>query len=145
MYMLFAAFPIIFTEFRHWSQRSSGLSFIGVMVGQILGIIYSAIDDHKRYKKLVDRAITGHVAPEARLIPSMLGAICLPVGMFWFAWTNYPSIPWIVCELGTVLFGFSHVAIFLSVVNYVVDAYTFYAASALAGNAVIRALFGAAL
>jgi hypothetical protein len=30
-------------------------------------------------------------------------------------------------------------------VNYLVDGYTIYAASALAGNAVIRALFGAAL
>ncbi|KAL1963682.1 hypothetical protein VTN77DRAFT_7886 [Rasamsonia byssochlamydoides] len=143
MYMEFAAFPVVFNDARHWQQSTSGLSFLGVMIGQILGCVYSTLDD-KRYKRLVDRIERSRVTPEARLVPSMVGAVTLPVGLFWFAWTNYPSIHWMACQLGTVLFGFSHVSIFLSVVNYLVDAYTLYAASALAGNAVIRALFGAA-
>ncbi|KAJ5520890.1 Major facilitator superfamily domain general substrate transporter [Penicillium fimorum] len=101
----------------------SGLSFLGMMIGQILGCAYSILDDG-RYKKIADRTAYGRPSPEARLIPAMVGAVTLPIG--------------------TVFFGFSHVSIFLSVVNYLVDGYTIYAASALAGNAVIRALFGAA-
>ncbi|KAI9037183.1 MFS transporter [Aspergillus affinis] len=143
MYMEFAAFPIVFEQDRQWPQSTSGLSFVGMMIGQILGCAYSTLDD-VRYKKLADRTAYGRPPPEARLIPSMVGAVTLPIGLFWFAWTNYRSIHWIVCQIGTVFFGFSHVAIFLSVVNYLVDGYTFYAASALAANAVIRALFGAA-
>ncbi|PYH94538.1 MFS general substrate transporter [Aspergillus ellipticus CBS 707.79] len=143
MYMEFAAFPIVFEDVRGWPQSTSGLSFIGMMIGQILGCVYSSIDD-RRYKKIADRTPHGRPPPETRLIPAMVGAITLPIGLFWFAWTNFPSIHWIVCEIGTVLFGFSHVSIFLSVVNYLVDGYTIYAASALAGNAIIRALFGAA-
>ncbi|KAJ5281481.1 Major facilitator superfamily domain general substrate transporter [Penicillium angulare] len=143
MYMEFAAFPIIFEDTLEWPQRTSGLSFLGMMIGQIFGCIYSAIDD-ARFKKVADKAPSGRPPPEARLIPAIVGAVTLPIGLFWFAWTNFPHIHWIVCEIGTVLFGFSHVSIFLSVVNYLVDAYTVYAASALAGNAVIRALFGAA-
>lgn len=142
--MEFAAFPIIFEENLKWPQSTSGLSFLGMMIGQILGCAYSILDD-SRYKKVADRTAYGRPPPEARLIPAMVGAVTLPVGLFWFAWTNFPHIYWIVCEIGTVLFGFSHVSIFLSVVNYLVDGYTIYAASALAGNAVIRALFGAAL
>jgi hypothetical protein len=144
MYMEFAAFPIVFEENLKWPQSTSGLSFLGMMIGQILGCAYSILDDG-RYKKVADRTAYGRPPPEARLIPAMVGAVTLPVGLFWFAWTNFPHIHWIVCEIGTVLFGFSHVSIFLSVVNYLVDGYTIYAASALAGNAVIRALFGAAL
>ncbi|KAJ6024066.1 hypothetical protein N7540_004863 [Penicillium herquei] len=143
MYMEFAAFPIVFEEARNWPQSTSGLSFLGMVIGQTLGCAYSILDD-KRYKKIANRTNYGRPPPEARLIPAMVGAVTLPIGLFWFAWTNYPSIHWIVCEIGTVLFGFSHVSIFLSVVNYIVDGYTLYAASALAGNAVIRALFGAA-
>lgn len=142
--MEFAAFPIVFEQDRQWPQSTSGLSFLGMMIGQILGCAYSTLDD-VRYKKLADRTAYGRPPPEARLIPSMVGAVTLPIGLFWFAWTNYRSIHWIVCQIGTVFFGFSHVSIFLSVVNYLVDGYTFYAASALAANAVIRALFGAAL
>lgn len=115
-----------------------------MMIGQILGCAYSILDDD-RYKKFADCTTYGRPPPEARLIPAMVGAVSLPIGLFWFAWTNFPHIHWIVCEIGTVLFGFSHVSIFLSVVNYLVDGYTIYAASVLAGNAVIRALFGAAL
>ncbi|KAJ6186481.1 hypothetical protein N7519_007782 [Penicillium mononematosum] len=143
MYMEFAAFPIVFEENLKWPQSTSGLSFLGMMIGQILGCAYSIFEDG-RYKKVADRTAYGRPPPEARLIPAMVGAVTLPVGLFWFAWTNFPHIHWIVCEIGTVLFGFSHVSIFLSVVNYLVDGYTIYAASALAGNAVIRALFGAA-
>ncbi|KAJ5781133.1 hypothetical protein N7457_006293 [Penicillium paradoxum] len=132
MYMEFAAFPIVFEDNLKWPQSTSGLSFLGMMIGQIIGCAYSILDDG-RYKKVSDRTAY-----------AMVGAVTLPIGLFWFAWTNFPHIHWIVCEIGTVLFGFSHVSIFLSVVNYLVDGYTLYAASALAGNAVIRALFGAA-
>ncbi|CAG8926228.1 unnamed protein product [Penicillium salamii] len=143
MYMEFAAFPIVFEDTLKWSQSTSGLSFLGMMIGQILGCIYSTFDDI-RYKKVADNTPYGRPPPEARLIPAMVGSVTLPIGLFWFAWTNFPHIPWIVCEIGTVLFGFSHVSIFLSILNYLVDGYTIYAASALAGNAVIRAVFGAA-
>ncbi|KAH8821294.1 major facilitator superfamily domain-containing protein [Xylogone sp. PMI_703] len=143
MYMEFAAFPIVFVGARHWSQRSSGLAFIGMAIGQIIGVFYSAMDNF-RYKRVIDRSPNGIAPPEARLIPSILGSVLLPIGLFEFAWTNYPGIHWIACQIGTVALGISHVAIFLSIANYLVDAYTLYAASALAANTIIRALFGAA-
>ncbi|CAG7924288.1 unnamed protein product [Penicillium olsonii] len=144
MYMQFAAFPIVFEDNLKWPQSISGLSFVGMLTGQLLGCVYSSFDDI-RYKKVADSDPYGRPPPEARLIPGMVGSITLPVGLFWFAWTNFPHIHWIVCEIGTVLFGFSHVSIFLSILNYLVDGYTIYAASALAGNAVMRAVFGAVL
>jgi hypothetical protein len=43
-----------------------------------------------------------------------------------------------------VPFGFGMVLVFLSIMNYLIDAYTIFAASVLAANSVIRSLFGAA-
>lgn len=39
-------------------------------------------------------------------------------------------------------FGFGMVLVFLGVMNYLIDAYTIFAASVLAANAVLRSLFG---
>jgi hypothetical protein len=41
-------------------------------------------------------------------------------------------------------FGFGMVLVFLSIMNYLIDAYLIYAASVLAANSVLRSLFGAA-
>lgn len=142
LYMLFGAFPIAFQETRHWGQGIGGLSFGGVAVGMTIGVVYS-IFDNKRYAE-VEKRHNGEAPPEARLPPAMVGAVALPVGMFWFAWTNYPSIPWIVCTIATAPFGFGMVLVFLSCMNYLIDSYTIYAASVLAANSVLRSLFGAA-
>ncbi|KAJ4361266.1 hypothetical protein N0V95_002035 [Ascochyta clinopodiicola] len=142
LYLTFSAFPIVFSSERHWSQGISGLSFIGIMVGQLVAMLVYVLLD-KRYKRLV--ATNGWAAPEARLEPALIGCIAMPVGLFWFAFTTYRSIPWIVCLIGAGFFGFGQVLLFISMMNYTIDAYTVYAASALAANAILRALFGAAL
>jgi len=73
-----------------------------------------------------------------------VGSIVIPVGLFWFAWTNSPSVHWIVSILAGVPFGFGMVLVFLSIMNYLIDAYTIFAASVLAANSVLRSCFGAA-
>lgn len=142
LYMLFGAFPIVFQQTRGWSEGIGGLSFLGVAIGMIIGVIYS-IFDNKRYARIEDEN-DGEAPPEARLPPCCVGAIALPIGMFWFAWTNYPSIHWIVSIIGTAPFGFGMVLVFLGCMNYLIDAYVIYAASVLAANSVLRSLFGAA-
>ena len=141
LYMMFAAFPIVYQQGRGWSEGIGGLAFIGVAVGMMIAVIYSAFDN-KRYNREAAKN-NGNAPPEARLPPSMLGSVFLPVGLFWFAWTNYPSIHWSASIIGTAPFGFGMVLVFLSIMNYLIDAYTIYAASVLAANSVLRSLFGA--
>lgn len=142
LYMLFAAFPIVYQQHRGWNQGVGGLSFLGIMVGMLIAIAY-IIPANKRYIK-VEEKHGGIAPPEARLPPAMLGSVALPIGLFWFAWTNSPSVHWIVSILAGVPFGFGMVLVFLSVMNYLIDAYTIFAASVLAANSVLRSLFGAA-
>jgi multidrug resistance protein len=142
LYMLFAAFPVVYQETRGWSQGIGGLAFIGVAVGMMSGIGYS-IFDNKRYARMEENN-DGEAPPEARLPPAMIGAVAIPIGMFWFAWTNGPSTHWIVSIIASAPFSFGMVLVFLGCLNYLIDAYTIYAASVLAANTVLRSLFGTA-
>jgi len=141
--MLFAAYPIVYQEGRGWSEGIGGLAFIGVLIGMIMAVTYSIYPDNPRYQKVVDKH-GGFAPPEARLPPSILGGICLPIGLFWFAWTNSPSVHWAASMAAGIPFGFGMVLVFLSIMNYLIDSYTIFAASVLAANSVLRSCFGAA-
>lgn len=142
LYMLFGAFPIVYQQGRGWSPGIGGLAFLGVAVGMVTAVIYS-IWDNKRYAKVV-RESSGPAPPEARLPPALLGCLTMPIGLFWFAWTNSPDIHWFPSIAAGAPFGFGMVLVFLSCMNYLIDAYLMYAASVLAANSVLRSLFGAA-
>lgn len=142
LYMLFAAFPIVYQQERGWSQGIGGLAFLGIMVGMVFAIIYT-IPENGRYQR-VQANNNGVAPPEARLPPAMVGCIAVPIGLFWFAWTNQTSIHWVVSIAAGIPFGFGMVLLFLSIMNYLIDAYTIFAASVLAANSVIRSCFGAA-
>ncbi|KAF2651924.1 MFS general substrate transporter [Lophiostoma macrostomum CBS 122681] len=144
LYMLFGAFPIVYRLNRGWNEGVSGLPFIGVAIGMFAALAYTIFYDNKRYVRCVERSPGGFAAPEDRLPPAIVGGIVLPIGLFWFAWTNYPSFPWVASVAAAIPFGFGMVLIFLSIMNYLIDAYTIFAASVLAGNGIIRSVFGAA-
>ncbi|KAK9426587.1 putative Major facilitator superfamily (MFS) profile domain-containing protein [Seiridium unicorne] len=141
LYMLFAAFPIVYQQNRGWSQGIGGLSFLGILVGMLFAVAYN-IPVNKRYIK-TEEEHNGFAPPESRLPPAMVGSVALPIGLFWFAWTNYPSIHWMASIAAGVPFGFGMVLVFLSIMNYLIDSYTIFAASVLAANSVLRSLFGA--
>lgn len=141
LYMMFGAFPMVYEEGRGWSAGQAGLPFLGVMVGIFLGTTY-AVFDNKRFVRVQDRH-NGFAPPEARLPLCMVSSIALPIGLFWFAFSNSPSTHWIVSVAAMVPFGFGILLIYLGIVNYLLDAYTVYAASVLAGMSIIRYMFGA--
>ena len=142
LYLLFAAFPIVFQLGRGWSPGIGGLAFIGVAVGMLFSVAF-AMFDNRRYGRIA-AAHGGMAPPEARLLPAIIGSVLLPVGLFWFAWTNGPEIHWVVPIIASGFFAAGLVSVFLSLLNYMIDSYTVFAASVLAANSVLRSLFGAA-
>lgn len=146
VYMLFAAYPIIFKDQRGWSNGMSGLAFLGIAVGMVFAFVWMRFENRRYQRKVVAASAAGQVGPlppEQRLPPCMVGAVAAPVGLFWFAWTNSGSIHWMVCILGSVFFGFANVLLFVSCMNYLVDAYTVWAASCMAASTVLRSVVGA--
>lgn len=141
LYGLFAAFPVVFQRGRHFSAGEGGLAFLGVGLGIVLATCCTPISN-KIYYRAMEKG-NGVAPPESRLVMACVGAVLLPVSMTWFAWTTYPSIHYIVPIIAGVPFGAGMLFVFTSVISYLIDSYTLYAASALAANAVMRSIMGA--
>lgn len=65
--------------------------------------------------------------------------------VFLYGWTADKHVFWIAPIIGTGMVGLGLLATFMPIQTYLVDAFTIYAASALAANTVLRSLVGAML
>lgn len=74
----------------------------------------------------------------------MIGAPFLAGGLFIFAWTSNPDIPWIGSVIGAACIGFGFFTIFPATMNYLVDTFTMYAASAVATFTFMRSIIAGA-
>ncbi len=142
LYMLFAAFPIVFQKERGWNQGIGGLAFLGILVGMVFAIAYT-IPDNRHYIKVQQKH--GGFAPPRGPAFRLDGRIyCAPSWPLLVRLDEFPSIHFLASIAAAVPFGFGMVLVFLSVFNYLIDSYTIFAASVLAANTVLRSCFGAA-
>ncbi|KAI0123370.1 major facilitator superfamily domain-containing protein [Xylariales sp. AK1849] len=141
LYMLFPLLPAIFEISHGWSAQTSELSFLGVAVGMSLGVFHS-IYNNKYYVRIIAEH-HGFPPPEIRLRIAVPASVTFPVGLFLFAWTNGSEVHWIVPIIGTVIFSYGLVVLFLSFTNYLIDTYVVFAASVFAGNTLLRSIFAA--
>ncbi|KAK9365673.1 major facilitator superfamily domain-containing protein [Lipomyces kononenkoae] len=138
LYLSFEAFPLVYANNHGFKTQYLGLTFIGLMIGQVLAAVSEPL-----WKKLYNRlAQSQHGAkPEFRLPQAIAGSILFPVGLFWFAFTTMKSVPWIVPVLATIPVGAGMLLIFSGIFTYLVEGYKPYSASALAANAFFRCVF----
>ncbi|PHH86946.1 hypothetical protein CDD83_9545 [Cordyceps sp. RAO-2017] len=142
LYMQLGAIPIIFGELRGWKPLVAELPFLCIMIGAILGCglnVYNQILYNKAYHAAGDRPV-----PERRLPPMMLGSVLFSGGQFFVGWTATPSVHWIAPCIGLVMLGIGFFTIFQAALNYLVDTFQAYAASAVAANTFLRSCFAAA-
>ncbi|KAF2439536.1 MFS general substrate transporter [Karstenula rhodostoma CBS 690.94] len=144
LYLCFVSYPIVFGELRGWSPGLTGLGYIGIGIGGMITIcseplLRRLINSHKP-----DPA-TGKPPPEAMVSVVCIAAVCVPVGEMIFAWTCTPDIHWVAPIIAGIPFGAGNCAVFIYASNYLVHSYGIYAASALAGNAVLRSAMGGTL
>lgn len=116
LYLLFAAFPIVFEEGYGWNAGENGLAFLGIMLGNLIAVVLIIIDN-KRYTR-ISRAHGGFAPPESRLPPVMYGGVMAIGGLAWFAATADPSVHFIVPILAGVPFGIGFILIFMCCSNY---------------------------
>ena len=90
-----------------FSLQFVGLCFIGLGIGEVGGmiisppIVYALANWFLRGKSREEELRK----PGFRLIPAMMGAILVPIGMFWFAFTGHSQIHWIVPIITGIPFG----------------------------------------
>ncbi|OTB14694.1 hypothetical protein K445DRAFT_75548 [Daldinia sp. EC12] len=142
LYLFLTAYPFVFTGVHHFNAGQSGLAFFGMIIGQLLAGTVVLLDQPSYQRKLA--ANNGIPIPEWRLPIVIAGGVSFTGGIFWFGWSGYrEDIHWIVPAASGILTGFGLMGIFLQALNYLVDAYLMFAASAIAGNTFLRSLCGA--
>lgn len=142
LYLLFTTFPTVFQGIYGFSSGTVGLTYVGLGVGSLLGVLaFAAVSD----RILKRKSAKGEMKPEYRIPPMIPGGFLIPIGLFWYGWSAKEHTHWIVPILGTMIIGMGNLAAFMCVSTYLVDAFPLYAASALSANTVIRSILGALL
>ncbi|KAH8168939.1 major facilitator superfamily protein [Sarocladium implicatum] len=142
LYLFLTAYPLVFVGVHGFNSGQSGLTFFGMIAGQLIAGAGVLAQQPWYTRKLA--ANNGIPVPEWRLPSVMAGGVSFAIGIFWFGWSGYnPDVHWIVPALSGLCTGFGLMSIFLQSLNYLVDAYLMFAASAIAGNTFLRSLCGA--
>ncbi|KAF1838627.1 MFS general substrate transporter [Decorospora gaudefroyi] len=142
LYLFFTTVAFVFEGQYQFSSSAVGLSYLGVGIGMIVGMVALGILSDKF---IIKKQAKGNVKPEHRLplFLTLPGAIALPIGMFVYGWTTYYKVHWIVPIIFTSLIGLGNLTAMMTIQTYLVDAFTIHAASAIAANTVLRSIFGA--
>ena len=141
VYSLYTNFEAIYGNIYGFNTTQVGLVYLGPGLGFLIAVWFLVPRIDTIYNHLTERN-NGEAKPEYRLPLANIGAVCLPVSLFWFAWTVEYQVHFAVPILSTVFFGLGMVAILNTVQNYYIDAFSKYAASAIAAGAVFRSIVG---
>ncbi|KAB8072332.1 major facilitator superfamily domain-containing protein [Aspergillus leporis] len=115
-YALLSAYPIVFHGTYRMTGGVSGLQFIGLIIGEILGSTFLVANNNVP-------------VPKWRLPPCIVGNVAFAGGLLWYR----PG----------VMVGFGITSIFMQGFNYLLDSYLNFAASAFAANTMMRSMVGA--
>ncbi|MCJ1399018.1 hypothetical protein MMC11_002220 [Xylographa trunciseda] len=142
LYLFLTAYPIVFQQIHGFSGGVGGLPYFGMIIGMLIAGVTIVIGQPSYARKLA--ANNNVPIPEWRLPPMIAGGVAFALGLFWFGWSGYRAdVHWIVPTLSGLFTGYGLLAIFLQALNYIVDAYLMFAASAIAANTFLRSLAGA--
>lgn len=141
LYLFFEAYPIAFQEGRGWNAGLGALPFLGITIGVVIGVCIIVYNSNNRFRHKME-ANGGKPVPEERLLPMIVGAFLLPIGLFWFAWTSNPHITWVPQVIAGIPIGAGVLLIFLQGLSYIIDVYLMHANSAIAANTLVRSVAG---
>jgi hypothetical protein len=137
----------VYSELYDWTYFGTGIVQSAVVVGEFFGLLASIYQDRHYFNSAArNKETPGLPIPEARLTLSIPGSLVgLTAGMFGFAWTSYPTIHWMIPPVALAFIGFGMFTVVSAVSGYIMDAYSKYAASAIAGVAFLENILAAFL
>ncbi|KAG9883984.1 MFS general substrate transporter, partial [Aureobasidium melanogenum] len=147
VYLFTQSIEEVFTGLYGWPAYSTGYVQAAVGVGELLGFWAAYANIYFYFRSAKSNPIDpGTPVPEARLYMSLVGGFFgMTGGMFIYAWTSYPDIPWIAPAIGLAVVGFGTNVVVSSIAQYLMDSYSKYAASAIAAVAFGENVFSAFL
>jgi multidrug resistance protein len=102
--LCFTTFPGVFGGQYGFGSGAAGLATLGMGVGSVVGVFFcGAVSD--KLSAYLTKKHGGDMKPEYRLPIIVVGGICVPVGLFWYAWTAEYKLHWMLPITGTALLG----------------------------------------
>lgn len=144
-YIYLQSFPIIFTGIYNFSPGEQGLAFLPIGVGALISAgFYLTWDWYLTRAQRADKPWSRN-EEMVRLPLACIAGPFFVISSFWLGWTAREDIHWMVPISAGVLFGMGYLCLFMALLNYLVDAYEVFAASAMAAASLSRSSFGAVL
>ena len=145
LFSFFAGVPYSFGLVYGFSLKQSGLVFLSIVIGCLLGLVTILVCDVLLYRKELAKRAPGPMPPEYRLYPAMFGSLGMPLGLFWFAWTTKSGISWASPAASMISFSWGNLCVFVATTQYVSDTFPAQVvASSASANALARYGFAAA-
>jgi multidrug resistance protein len=114
MYLVFTTITELFEKQYGIARGNVGLTFLGIGVGQFLGLfVFGGISD--RSLKAQAKKNGGEMKPEYRLPPLVWGGIAMPAGLLLYGWSAEYTVHWIVPIIGTTIVGGAMILIFMPI------------------------------
>lgn len=147
VYLFTQSVEQVFNGLYGWSAIQGGYMQAAVVVGECIGWTGVFLSSRVYFNSVSrNTEAPGTPVPEARLYVSVFASfIGVAGGMFVYGWTSYPSIPWIAPAVGLAMVGAGINIVVLAIADYVLDAYSKYATSAIAALVLGEDVFAAFL
>ncbi|PQE25695.1 efflux pump antibiotic resistance protein [Rutstroemia sp. NJR-2017a BBW] len=139
LYLVLSTFSDLWTTQYHESISTSGLHYISLCLGEIVGAqlggplmdyMYSRMNQHYNNLSL----------PEFRMPFMIPGAILTPLGLFIYGWAAQKHTHWIVVDIGGFVASFGMQIIGQALQAYMIDSYPEHTSSASAASQFLRSL-----
>jgi Major Facilitator Superfamily len=137
----------VYPTLYRWQEYQAGLVQASIAIGEIFGFIACLYQNHIfAQAATVDKIKPNGRLPEVRLYLSIPGSFLgLAGGLFWYGWTSYSHMPWVLPSIGLAVVGFGSVIVMQAIMMYITDAYAKYAGSASAAVCFGENIFAAFL
>ncbi|KAI4865672.1 MFS general substrate transporter [Hypoxylon rubiginosum] len=144
VYLMYNSIPPTFKQRYGWDTGTSGLVFISIGLGYMVGLwAFSMLSDRTVVR--LTKANGGAFRPEFRLTVMIWYSFLCPLAFFWYGWAAEARAHWVVPVLGLFPLGFGVIGVFMPTQAYIIDAYPSYAASGIAAFTVLRSVIAAFL
>lgn len=140
IYLFTQSVEQVYGKLYGWDAVQAGYVQAAIVLGEILGCGFCVATNRWYYASAAwNTEVLGTPVPEARLYASVIGGFFgVTGGMFLYGWTSFSTVHWIVPTIGLAMVGFGTTSVVVSIANYLIDAYSKYAASALGAVGLIE-------
>ncbi|KAF2869325.1 MFS multidrug transporter-like protein [Massariosphaeria phaeospora] len=139
LYFALASFSSLHVSAYGESVAMSGLHYIAICVGSILGSqLCGPLMDYA-YKRLKSHSGDGGV-PELRIPILLPGVFFTPIGFLLYGWAAQYRLHWLIVDIGAALLALGMQIFDTALHAYIMDAYPEHISSASAATQVLRSL-----